>query len=361
MNPKQFLLLPFFFLLISILKAGDLKTVKRISIYQDDDIFITRPGSFIVTEKDEILIIDPKHANIRVFNLEGESIMTFGRKGMGPNEFVRPRHSAYLSPFILVADYGRKTFLMYKRTAKGFEYVDKRLSLSMGKDVQFIDEENFIVAGHVPDDDGNDCNLYSYNFKTKKCDYILPSHVVFGYDSPAKFLAKRDSHISYIGRAQYIDLNSHSIFMVWKGDTEVKKINRKTRKITKFGKESKHFVKPTYNAEMKQAFRAYNHRLIYKLRKGMSNVRDLFVTRSNKVGVTYVGPYKEDKGFLVMLQIYTTNGEFIKEVRLMYAKAASHYEMYFYFRKDDNSFFVLDTETSKEFDQFFTVHQFRIE
>ncbi len=62
-----------------------------------------------------------------------------------------------------------------------------------------------------------------------------------------------------------------------------------------------------------------------------------------------------------MLQLYTADGEFIKEVGLLNSKAANHYETYFYFKKFDNRFYIMDTETSKEFDQTYRIHEYQVE
>jgi hypothetical protein len=46
---------------------------------------------------------------------------------------------------------------------------------------------------------------------------------------------------------------------------------------------------------------------------------------------------------------------------LLNAKASNRYEVKFYFRKDKNLFYVLDTDTSEAFDQGFKIHEYRIE
>ncbi|MCP4218973.1 MAG: hypothetical protein GY765_30345 [bacterium] len=61
-----------------------------------------------------------------------------------------------------------------------------------------------------------------------------------------------------------------------------------------------------------------------------------------------------------MVQLYTTAGEFLKEVEVPGAKAAHQNEMCTYYRKSDNSLYILDIETSPEFEQFYKVHRYQI-
>lgn len=101
-----------------------------------------------------------------------------------------------------------------------------------------------------------------------------------------------------------------------------------------------------------------NHREIYELRRNMSYVRKVFVTSAGTVGVVYVGPYTKEGRLKVMLQLYSAKGTFLKETELMQAKAANLYEVYFYFKKAGNRFYVLDTDTDDTFNQHYRVHEF---
>ena len=92
----------------------------------------------------------------------------------------------------------------------------------------------------------------------------------------------------------------------------------------------------------------------------MSFVTDIFVLKSGKIGLVYVGPLGKNNGLNVMLQIYKPNGQFIKEFEVLNAKGDYHSDLDFYFNKDKNLFYIMDRETSEEFDQFYKVHEYRI-
>ena len=339
----------------------EVKTLRKISLSQDNDILIEKANSFIVTVDKKILVIDSKAANIKIFDMTGKRLKIFGRKGMGPDEFVRPLRCAYLEPFVSIMDYGRSMIFIYKRSGlDNFEFIHKFLNLNLGYDFCFLDNQNLLIAGDKFDENRVLYSLYKYNFKTNKYDFILPSHVAYGYTSIKKFMKDNDERISYIGAYQFFDLSNDSIFFVWTGDIKVLKIDRKTRKLSYFGHKTENFIKPTFTPAIEKAFHQKNHRLIYKLRRAMSYIRYLFVSNNSYVGVVYVGPFK-DNLLQVFMLLYTTGGEFLKEVKLLNAKAFSHYEIYFYFSKDNNHFYILDTETSKDFNQFYKIHEFGIE
>jgi hypothetical protein len=203
--------------------------------------------------------------------------------------------------------------------------------------------------------------LYSLNIKEKKYDFILPSYVFFGYTTEENFLKERSGKLSHIGLTHYNDFSDDSFYAVWKGDIKVTKIDRKTGKIERFGKKPANYVKPYTSPEIKRAFQRMDHRLLWKLDRTMSMVQDIFVTGTNKVGLVYAGPFNKDGTLPVMLQLYTGSGEFLAESKVLNASASHHNEISFYFRKSDNRFYILDTETSAEFEQYYILNEFQVE
>jgi len=346
----------------SWLNAVELKSLKSIQLKRHDNIFIEKADSFIVTEDKRILVTDSKAANIKIFDMNGNRVSIFGRRGVGPNEFLRPRLSDYNAPYVAIMDFGRKSVFLYKRLAGDrFEFADKFLCLDMANDFHLIDSNTIMITTDTLDSKGDLCSLHTYNFKENKYDYILPSMIAYGYTSKKKHLKDHDGRLSYIGASRTFDVSEESIFFAWTAEINIFKINRKTKRIEKkFGRYTENFVKPGYTPEIKRAFHQHDHRMIYKLQRKMSYVRDVFVSEGN-VGIVYVGPFTEDNRLSVMLQLYTKGGEFLKETRLLYAQASHHYEVYFYFNKFDNTYYILDTETSDKFDQFYKIYPYKLE
>lgn len=346
----------------SWLTAVEVKPLKEFTLSQNEDIIIEKPGSFIVTEDNRIVVNDGKAGNIKIFDMQGKRIDIFGRKGMGPHEFVRPWGCAYKDPFIAFVDYGRKTIFLYKYSKEtGFEFIQKFLCLYLGYDFHLIDDQNILIAGEKFDENQRLYSLYQYNFKEDKYDFILPSETAYGYTSIKKFMKDNDEKLAFIGSFLYFDFSDDSIYLIWKGNLNVIKIDRKTGKVVKrFGMKTENYVQPYYTPEIKKAFRRKDHRLLYKLDRPMSMVKDILVSKGNKVGVIYVGPFNSDDQLEAKLQFYTDEGIFLKEIKVLTAGASHPYEIYFYFRKSDNRLFILDTETSKEFNQSFKIYEYGV-
>lgn len=340
----------------------EIKPLKAFTLSPTDGIIIEKADSFVVTEDNRILIVDSKASNIKIFDMAGKRTGIFGRKGMGPNEFIRPRAVAYKDPWIAFVDFGRKSIFLYSRDkGESFKFTRKFLCLYLGYDFHLIDDRNILVAGDKYDENKRLYSLYNYNFITGKSDFILPSETAYGYTSIKKFLKDSDDKIAYIGYHHYIDFSETNFFLVWQGDLSVVKIDRKSKNISRFGEKTGRYVKPYVKPEVVKAFQQKNNKLIYMYERDLSMVRDIFVTKYNKVGVVYTGPYKKNGNLPVMLQLYTEKGKFIKEVEVLDSKASSHYEVYSYFKKSDNRIFILDTETTEKFDQSYKMHPFQVE
>ncbi|HLP48529.1 MAG TPA: 6-bladed beta-propeller, partial [Candidatus Kapabacteria bacterium] len=114
---KKIILIVFLFLyLLSSLSAIEIKLSRKFTLAQDEENFIIRPGSFFVTEDEMIFVIDSRSSNIKIFDTDGKLASVFGRKGLGPNEFITPFYSAYQKPFLALVDFGRRRHFIYKRS-----------------------------------------------------------------------------------------------------------------------------------------------------------------------------------------------------------------------------------------------------
>ncbi len=341
--------------------AVEVKPVRQFKLQQKGDDFIRKPGSFIVTPENTILVFDSKGSNIKVFNNDGQLKKIFGRKGLGPNEFVKPYFSAYREPFFAVSDYGLRRYLIYKRTSEdNFEFVRKPLLLEMPDDFHFLDNDTFLACAYKTANDGKSYNLLTYNTKSNKYRYLLPTEVSYGFSSRGKFEKEYAERLAYIGLPQFCDFSPDSFYFVWTCDINIFKINRKTGKIKYFGQKSRNFVPPYLTPEMRRAYDRRDNKLIYKLRLKMSYIRDIFVLDSGLVGIMYVGPLKKNNGLNVTLQMYSPDGDFLGEFEVLNAKASHHYDIYFYVDKAKNQLYILDGETSEDFEQYYRVHQYTI-
>ncbi len=362
---KKFGLYIFILLLFcgfSFLDAVEIKQLKEFTLSQEESI-IARANSFVVTEDQNIILVDAKAADIKIFDMNGKRLSVFGRKGVGPNEFIRPRRIMYHEPFVAFVDFGGKCVFVYKRTqGNHFQFVKKFLCLDLGDDFKMIENGNVLISGHKIDKNKRKYHFYRYDFKKKETEFILPSEVAYNCRSIQEYQKKNDVEFLYNGSNIYFGETSDYIYFVWTGDMNIGKYDRKTKKISRFGqgKRKTYFIKPFFTSEIKGAFFKRDFKYLYKLQYNMSYIRDLFVTRSGNVGVVYVGPLEKDKPLHIMIQFYSRSGEFLTELDALETKASHHFELYFHFNRDQNRFYVLDTETTDDFDQLHRMHELQI-
>ena len=348
------------FCIVFSLSAIEIESLRKITLSQTDETFIQKAGSFIVTADEKLLVFDTKAGNIKTFDLNGKLVKIFGRKGMGPNEFVTPFSSSYKKPYVVFSDFGRRSVFIYKQTRGDFEFVHKYICPGMGFEFRLIDDGKLMIAGYKVDENRKEYHLYEYDYKNDKYEFILPTEISYGFESFKLFRKAYVEEIAYIGPFQYFDFTDSSIYFVWEGDIDIIKINRRTRAVTSFGKRTANYFKPYITPEIRRAYDRRKDKLIDKLIKRMSYVTDIFALNSGKIGLVYVGPLGKNNGLNVMLQIYKPNGQFIMEFEVLNAKGDYHSDLDFYFNKDKNLFYIMDRETSKEFDQFYKVHEYRI-
>ena len=351
-------LLYFFTSLVAI----EIKPLREIKLSEDEETFLKWPRSFIVTEDDMFFIFDSKASNIKIYNAAGKLLKIFGRHGMGPNEFIKPSLSSYKEPYLAIGDYGRKTIFIYKRKSRdSLEFIRKFFCLGMANDIHLVDDNKLLICGYKEATNRKKYKLYEYDFINNHYQYILANEIAYGYKSYQKFRHDYLDRISYIGAVHYFDYTNDYIYLVWKGDLKIIKIDRRTKKYDDFGHKTENFVKPQVTPEIRKAYDERKNRLIYQLRKEMSFVKDIFVLKSNNIGVIYVGPFKKDKQGWVVLQVYSGEGIFVKELKVIKVSASIHNEVFSYFMKNKNLLYIMDTETSEKFDQFHKIYEFRIE
>jgi hypothetical protein len=360
---KKIILYSFlFFYLLSSLYAIDIKLIRKFTLAQDEKNFLIRPGSFFVTEDSMIFVIDCRASNIKIFDSDGKLANVFGRKGLGPDEFIMPFFSNYRQPFLALADLGRRRYFIYKRIGKsGLEMIKCCMNTDMPEDITLLADGKLLIIGNKLDKNGKWQNLYIYDCDSNKSDFLLSHAMSYGYKSESEFKKFLYTKLNYIGTNQCIDWVGDTIYYTCTGELKIYKIDIKTRGLTSFGKKTENYVPPYVTPEIEKAHNEKQSQIILEARSKMTYVRDIFITNSKTLGLVYVGPLKKNTGLNVMLQFYTVAGEFIKEVEvLLNSKAGTSYELFFYFRKDSNLYYVLETETSEEFDQVFNVYEYRI-
>ena len=360
---RRILLVVFlFFCLFSAAFSIEIKHTREFTLFQDENTFISAPGSFFVTEDNMLFVLDKKASDIKIFDENGKLVNVFGKKGMGPDEFILPYVSTYKKPYVALVDTRRRRFFIYKRSGVGnLEFEKLCLNLDVPNDIDFMDNGKFLVAGAKQDKSGKWQNLYIYDCEKNECVFLLSHAASYGYKSESEFKRDFDNTLENIDTNQYCDWIDNTVYHVWTGDIRINKIDIKTKEVTSFGKKTENYTAPYVSSGIRKAFLDKQPKVILEAWSKMSYVRDVFALNSKKVGLVYVGPLKKKKGVNVMLQLYSSAGDFIGEVELLQAKASNSYELFFYFKRDKGLLYVMDTGTSEEFDQTFYVHEYLIE
>jgi hypothetical protein len=360
---KKIMLYSFlFYYLLSSLYAIDIKLIRKFTLDQDEKNFLIAPGSFFVTEDSMIFVIDWRAANIKIYDAEGKLTNIFGRKGLGPDEFIMPYFSNYQKPLLALSDFGRRRYFIYKRNGKSsLELKTVCLNMDMPEDFSFLADGKLLISGNKRDNNGKWQALYVYNYETNKSDFLLSHARSYGYQSESDFQNDYYGGLERIGTNQFIDWEGDTIYQVWTGSFKINKINIKTREVTSFGKKTENYVPPYLTPLINKGYQEKQTKVISEARAKMSYILDLSIINLKNVALVYVGPLKKNNGLNVMLQFYTVAGEFIKEVEvLLNSQAPTLYDLRFYYKKDANLYYVLETETSEEFDQVFNVYEYRI-
>jgi hypothetical protein len=359
---KSILIVIQFFIIFafSAVYSIEITQISKFSLFQDEEHFISKPGSFFKTEDNIFFIVDNKASDIKIYDNKGNFLKTFGRNGFGPNDFASPMFSGYNKPYIAIFHYGLRHILVYERTGKtDLTYKTKFLCMAGGSDLQ-INNQLVLVSGYIQENHKNDFSLYTHDYKKSITEYLIPNNKGYGYDSNNQYKIASSNKIVYIGQPLFCDWTDSHIYQVWTGNLNILKFNRKTKGISYFGKKTENYVTPTVSKELRNA---YDNRQLSVLRNSHSKmhlIRKLFITKSNKIGVIHVGPLKNSNHIHVFCQLYNQDETFLKEFVLLKTGTSTPYELYFFFDKENNLLYALDTITSKEFEQSFCMHEFRI-
>lgn len=299
----------------------DVKLTEKIEFSPETELPLN-PKSFCVTEDELFIIPDYSAGNMKIYEKNGdmlELIKIIGRKGYGPDEFVRPGFCFYnkdKSKFG-VLDFGIRKIFIYDRIRMiEFKRVKEVTCWEAGYDIQLRGEKLFI-SGYKPDQNGNPYDFYCIDLNNDQTTFLLPSNLKYGLRSlreyEDQYLGKPD--IRTIGIKGWFDIYKDNAFFVWEGNLKVIKLNIVTGKIepNPFGNQPPHFVKPYVSQELFKSRLNKDLEQYAREKSKMSYVRNIFVS-SRYVLVIYEGPVKQDKKSNYQIQLYTLDGNFVREL-----------------------------------------------
>jgi hypothetical protein len=353
------------FIVVSLLLSVNIHTIEiskenTITIDQEK-VILQRIINFSITEDGYFLFPDMKAGNIKIYNQKGKLKKVWGRRGPGPDEFFRPAYSSYNKPYFLLMDLGKRKLSIFKKE-KGvisFKKINEILILASGYDFKFISPKKILVSGYKADSNGKEYDLYFLNPQSTHAEFLLPSHLKYGFSTHQKYKNKYLSNIAPIGIYGYCDDMKNNIYFAWNGNLNILKINGDSKKISHFGKNTKNYIQPHVSPQLLKLYNERSKQVSKEMQK-ISYVTGIFADEGF-VGVTYANFKKEIEGWQTIVQFYSHDGVFLKEAILPGAINTTTYaDPSFCYVKESNTLYYLARTMDEEFNDIFKILKFKI-
>lgn len=332
------------------------------AILTEDKTTIHMITSLFVSNDGLIYLCDQKDANIKIYNLKGDFLSAWGRKGLGPNEFMKPAICLYdEDKRMLVVDNGKKRFLTID--------IKNQIQFEASKEKRFQssvycaawDGDQVLVAGYMVASDGKGCELFTIDMKKNQSICLIPVEKKYGFESYRTFHTAymNKSEIVTIGLQAYCDWYGPNIYYIWTGNLKVFRMSKKGGNIQYFGKQTADYIKPQPSSKM---IAAYNERRINDYVKEwakLCHVVGLFACKEF-TGIFYtITQSKQNDDRKVKLQFYTPEGRFINELIPPGLNSATNR---FYLDKNKNFLYMFDFKEDEETNNItYFIHKYKIE
>jgi hypothetical protein len=344
-----------------ILFGVNIKFLKKIEISQEGEPLL-KPKAFCLTDDGIFIITDYGAGNIKIYEEVVEDnrellrqVKIEGRKGYGEGEFSKPSFCFYdknESKFGVV-DFGIRKIFIYDRMGRiDFTRVKEISCWKPGSDIKLIGNRLFI-SGYLPDPDGKPYDFYYIDLKKDQKIFLLPAYLKYGLNSFQEYEIqyREKSDISVIGINGFFDIYRDDAYFVWEGNLKVIKLNFVSGDIDQvhFGMQPPHYVKPYASEKLIDSRRKRDIKMHESERMKMSYVKNIF-TSSKYVLVIYEGPVNQGTATNFWLQLYTLDGDFIKEVPIQ-----GQIDNKMWFDKDKHILYSLSGKLVEDVDHYFVL------
>jgi hypothetical protein len=331
----------------SIIGVGIKLSGKIKLIFQDVD-FLQKPRDFCVTGDNLFLIPDYNAGNIKIYESNGKLINVLGRKGVGPNEFVKPTFCFFDEGKFGVMDWGIRKIFIYDRIGqtKDFKRVKEISCFSLGTGIHLRNDKLF-VSGYRPNEKSKPFDLYYIDLANNQINLLLPSYKKYGLKSFDEYETKyrRQPDIGVIGIGGWFDLHEDDVYFAWEGDLRIIKQNIRTGEVSYFGRKSANYVKPYATKKLINSISTRDFKTTQQEKAKMSFVRSIFTSKKH-VLLVYEGPVKNDKNPGFMIQFYMFNGDFVEEIPI-----PGEPDRKMYFLKNKNILYSLTSELDEDLNE----------
>ena len=349
------------FLWLSVLPARIVESGSPLTL-QPGSRPVLLPGSFVVAGQD-IVLIDARDACIKFYTMKGLQKSVFGRKGLGPNEFMMPKFSTLHNGQLLVRDLERRMLCTIDLTASGPKWTRSVLDRNMANCMVSLDERQILMAGYMFLD-GDFCSLAVYDLVA---DRIVRKLIYFrdwiGALSRTEIM-KKISLGEVLSVSGFADWDERFFFFVPGAQTQIFRIDRRNGQRMEFGVKSSRFH--TFHGDqnkLKKLSPDQSKRKEWmKLVGSVSQVHGLWIMSEERLGLVFSSFNDKRNRLDIYIQTYSFDGSLCKEELMMEADADNFEALTVYNQRDRQRLWILDCdESDAEGEVRCTLHQFVFE
>jgi hypothetical protein len=271
---------------------SEFQIIEKIKLSQKKEL-IFRVSDFKVDNDRNFWIVDNKSCKIKKYNQKGELLLSFGRNGQGPGEFVRigglefDRDKRVV--YVLDSHLGRFNIFDEKGT-----YLNS-FSISPMRFFKLLSDGNIIACEISVSKSKNELFLLKkYNSKFKPLKSFYSAHrlvMVHQYTFAYAFFD--------------IDLNDN-IYVIQPEDYTIYKYDSDGKLVNKFSKRGRYYILPPTDFKINKM----NKPKMDKWLSSFSKITNLAILKNKKlILVEFLNDIKEEEYYL---DIYDFKGNFIK-------------------------------------------------
>jgi hypothetical protein len=347
--------------------GGSNLTVKRIGefyIKQNDKNFIQKPNAFFVDENEQFFIIDKGSFNIKVYNRKGVFIRSFGRKGVGPGEFLSPTLITGINNKIFIYDFKRKKLLYFIRERSNIYFKESSLFPYFISGIKAISDDKLLVSGVMYMIKNKKRIYYSlafYDIKQRKFRYIIPSCFLYGLKTNKEYSGFLMHKLLNISPAVVGDYNGNEFAQAPVTMFRIVFANMKGNIISRVEGKSSRFIKPEYNRKLEKLIMMRKLKEAANYLSEKSYIEKLFyIDKTKKVVVIFSSFNKKNISKDYFLYVYNKKRKLLYNVKLISGDKGKSLKSLFYYNAKNKILYVLETISSGFSDLKYKISKFKM-
>lgn len=314
--------------------------IKLIKVIQIPKELLFVSGYFAVLEDGKFLFADIRDKNnqIKIFNENGQLEKSWGKMGPGPEEFDGLGYLDYQTPFLAIADAGKRKIYLFEISGNGeFLKLGEIGAWEMNGPIKIYDKNKLLITGYIVSSDNRGYAVFMRDLLGKDTRYVLPNEYKFGAKSEGehKRIFEEVRGLSWLS---YLEVLEDTAFYISSVRLKVVKIDLKSGRIESFGKTPNNFRPLSMDRRTREALvdPRKGKEIQEKMFDSCSFVSGLFADKEF-VGIIYVNREKKignEKYFVPYVQLYNHSGKPLHTLPLASFYSEENFIPLFYNRKD---------------------------